>query len=68
MRRDLRPGWYVATPAGDAGPYRWRDDAVTARPPGTTWPIFRVPEPCGCGGLCDPGEPCPVPPPSPVRR
>lgn len=53
------PGWYLQSPAGPAGPYRWRDDALTARPPGTTWPIFRVHE-CRCGGLCDSTEPCPM--------
>lgn len=61
MNTDNRtPGWYLLTPAGLAGPYRWREDAVRARPVGTLWPVQRVREPCGCGGLCDSTEPCPM--------
>lgn len=57
--RDPRPGWYVQTPAGLAGPYRYREDALAARPPGERWPVRYVSD-CGCGGLCDSTEPCPM--------
>lgn len=68
MPGDAIPGWYVTTPAGRAGPFRFRADALAARPLGTAWPVQYASD-CGCGGLCDSAEPCPMPKaPAPLSR
>lgn len=59
MSKKLTPGWYLLSPAGEAGPYPSREAALLARPPGRSWPLRRVND-CRCGGLCDSTEPCPM--------